>query len=104
MLLSLMIFGPVLWAMTAPAVITGASELAYRAWPYLFLGVAIYGALALRAIDRLARVPLVARRCASSRRWFWWWPAASSSATTRAAGSRSRSPRRQPARRPSPLT
>ena len=64
MLLSLMIFGPVLWAMTAPAVITGASELAYRAWPYLFLGVAIYGALALRAIDRLASVPLVARRCA----------------------------------------
>jgi hypothetical protein len=64
MLLSLMIFGPVLWATTAPAVITGASELAYRAWPYLFLGVAIYGALALRALDRLARVSLVARRAA----------------------------------------
>ena len=64
MLLSLMIFGPVLWAMTTPAVITGASELAYRSWPYLFLGVAIYGALGAGALDRLARVPLVARRCA----------------------------------------
>jgi hypothetical protein len=58
---ALLVFGPLAWALTAPVVITGASELVYRAWPYLFLGVAVFGAVALRALGRIARIPPWAR-------------------------------------------
>lgn len=44
MTLTFGIFGPALWIMTAPLIITRSSELAYRAWPFLFLGIAFYAA------------------------------------------------------------
>jgi hypothetical protein len=46
--------GPVAWILTTPAVITRSGELAYRAWPFLFLGVGVFVALALLAIAREA--------------------------------------------------
>lgn len=42
--------GPLAWFLTVPAVITPASELAYRSWPFLFLGLAMYAAIALLMI------------------------------------------------------
>jgi len=42
--------GPLAWFLTVPAVITPASELAYRSWPFLFLGLAMYAAIALLLI------------------------------------------------------
>lgn len=39
--------GPLAWFISIPAVLTPASELAYRSWPFLFLGLALYVAVAL---------------------------------------------------------
>ncbi len=39
--------GPLAWFISIPAVLTPASELAYRAWPFLFFGLALYIAVAL---------------------------------------------------------
>ncbi|MEO8285770.1 MAG: hypothetical protein ABI670_04995 [Chloroflexota bacterium] len=47
LLLALAIFGPLAWLASTPAVLTPAGELAYRSWPFLFLGVAMYGAIAI---------------------------------------------------------
>jgi hypothetical protein len=50
LLVPLAILGPVAWVMTAPAVLTRSGELAYRAWPFLFLGVGIFGAIGLLSL------------------------------------------------------
>jgi hypothetical protein len=57
-MVTLFICGPLLWACTAPAIVTGGSELAYRSWPFLFLGVAIFAALALRSLAESRRIPV----------------------------------------------
>ena len=44
--------GPIAWILTTPAVVTRSGELAYRAWPFLFLGVSVFVALALLVIAR----------------------------------------------------
>jgi hypothetical protein len=44
---ALALIGPVGWFVTTPAVITRSGELAYRAWPFLFLGVAVFAAISL---------------------------------------------------------
>ena len=62
LLSTLLIIGPVLFTVTAPAVVSGASELVLRAWPFLFLGVGIYAAAGLRGLDGVRVLPLVARR------------------------------------------
>jgi len=46
--------GPIAWIATTPAVITRSGELAYRSWPFLFLSVGVFVALALLAIAREA--------------------------------------------------
>jgi hypothetical protein len=43
----LALFGPIAWVATTPAILTSAGDIAYRAWPFLFLGVAPFAALAL---------------------------------------------------------
>jgi len=48
--LPLALLGPVLWLPTTGAVLTHSGELAYRSWPFLFLGVALFAALALARI------------------------------------------------------
>jgi hypothetical protein len=53
---ALLILGPGLWTVTAPAVVGGASELAYRAWPFFFLGIALCAGLGVRALDGLRGV------------------------------------------------
>jgi hypothetical protein len=53
---ALLILGPGLWIVTAPAVVGGASELAYRGWPFLFLGIALCAGLGVRALDGLRGV------------------------------------------------
>lgn len=45
--LPLAIVGPIGWIATTPAVITHSGELAYRSWPFLFVGVAIFASTAL---------------------------------------------------------
>lgn len=45
--LALALSGPLAWCATVPVVLTPAAELAYRSWPFLFLGLAFYGAVAL---------------------------------------------------------
>lgn len=45
--LALVPCGPLAWFLTVPAVLTPASELAYRSWPFLFLGLALFAAVAL---------------------------------------------------------
>jgi hypothetical protein len=47
------VVGPIAWVATIPAVITRSGELAYRAWPFLFLGVALFASLALLATARV---------------------------------------------------
>lgn len=49
---SLGIFGAGAWAATAPLILTKSSELIYRAWPFLFLGVALYAGLAIEWLLR----------------------------------------------------
>jgi hypothetical protein len=46
------VFGPLLWILTTPLIPTAGSELAYRMWPFLFLGVSMFGALALRWVEQ----------------------------------------------------
>jgi hypothetical protein len=43
--LALFVVGPLLWAGTGPLVFSRSSDAAYRAWPFLFLGVAFYAAV-----------------------------------------------------------
>lgn len=45
--LALVPCGPLAWFLTVPAVLTPASELAYRSWPFLFMGLALFAAVAL---------------------------------------------------------
>jgi hypothetical protein len=47
-----LVFGPLLWIVSAPAIVTPGAELAYRAWPFLFLGVSMFGAIALRLLEQ----------------------------------------------------
>jgi hypothetical protein len=47
-----LVFGPVLWIVSAPAIVTPGAELAYRCWPFLFLGVSMFGAIALRLVEQ----------------------------------------------------
>ena len=47
--------GPLAWFLTVPAIFTPASELAYRSWPFLFLGVALFASLALTMVASLVR-------------------------------------------------
>ncbi len=47
--------GPLAWFLTVPAILTPASELAYRSWPFLFLGVALFASLALTMVASLVR-------------------------------------------------
>jgi hypothetical protein len=61
---ALLLLGPGLWTLTAPAVVGGASELAYRAWPFFFLGIALCAGLGVRALDGLRAVPPDVRRAA----------------------------------------
>ena len=51
-MVSLGIFGAGAWAATAPLILTKSSELIYRAWPFLFLGVALYAGLAIEWLLR----------------------------------------------------
>jgi hypothetical protein len=50
-----LVFGPLLWILSTPLIPTAGAELAYRTWPFLFLGVSMFGALALRWIERRIR-------------------------------------------------
>ena len=61
---ALLILGPGIWTVSAPAVVGGASDLAYRAWPFLFLGVALCAGLGIRALDGLHTVPSGVREAA----------------------------------------
>lgn len=62
--------GPLAWFVTVPAVLTPASELAYRSWPFLFLGVALFASIALTMLASVIG--------SSSRRWLApaGWPLA----------------------------
>ncbi|HEV7752261.1 MAG TPA: hypothetical protein VGO71_12015 [Baekduia sp.] len=57
------VFGPLLWVVTAPSIVTPGAELAYRSWPFLFLGVGLFGAIALRRVEQgmRHRGPVLAR-------------------------------------------
>jgi hypothetical protein len=63
-----LVFGPLLWVLSSPAIVTAGAELVYRSWPFLFLGVSMFGALALRGVEQaikhrgavLARAVMVA--------------------------------------------
>ncbi len=46
--------GPIAWILTTPAVVTRSGELAYRAWPFLFLGVSVFVAIGLLLVGREA--------------------------------------------------
>ncbi|HMJ35913.1 MAG TPA: hypothetical protein VK501_18560 [Baekduia sp.] len=50
-----LVFGPLLWIVSAPAIVTPGAELAYRSWPFLFLGVSMFGAIALRRVEQRMR-------------------------------------------------
>lgn len=54
--LPLAIVGPVAWMLTTPAVLTRGGELAYRSWPFLFVGMAPFVALGLLEAGRRASV------------------------------------------------
>lgn len=49
------VFGPLLWMVSAPSIVTPGAELAYRSWPFLFLGVGMFGAIALRSVEQRLR-------------------------------------------------
>jgi hypothetical protein len=46
------VLGPPAFIVTAPAVLTPASDVAYRTWPFVFIGLAVYVAAALAALAR----------------------------------------------------
>ena len=50
--LAFALFGPLLWVATAPLILTSASEMVYRAWPFLFLGVGLHAASGVAACLR----------------------------------------------------
>jgi hypothetical protein len=41
LMLAFAFFGPILWIGSAPAIITPASEIVYRLWPFLFAGMGL---------------------------------------------------------------
>jgi hypothetical protein len=47
-----LVFGPLLWVASTPLIATSGAELVYRSWPFLFLGVSMFGAIALRSVER----------------------------------------------------
>lgn len=59
--LPIAIVGPIGWIATTPAVLTHSGELAYRSWPFLFVGVAIFASTALadvaRRLSHRVRIP-----------------------------------------------
>ena len=57
LLIALMVIGPVLWTLTAPVGVSGTSEIVHRTWPFLFLGVAIYAAVAARKLHGTCCAP-----------------------------------------------
>ncbi|MCS6881276.1 MAG: hypothetical protein RMK84_02785 [Oscillochloridaceae bacterium] len=56
-ILVLGIFGPVLWLLSTPLVLTVNQDAAYRSWPFLFLGVALYAIIALYGVETETRRP-----------------------------------------------
>ncbi len=56
------IFGPVLWLLSTPLVLTVNQDAAYRSWPFLFLGVALYVIIALYGVEAEARPVRVSER------------------------------------------
>jgi hypothetical protein len=44
--------GPLAWIATTPAVLTRSGEVAYRLWPFLFVGVAAFAAVGLLRVAR----------------------------------------------------
>jgi hypothetical protein len=44
--------GPLAWVATTPAVLTRSGEVAYRLWPFLFVGVALFVAVGLLRVAR----------------------------------------------------
>lgn len=50
LLLAFAFFGPIVWIVTAPAVLTPAAEIAYRLWPFLFAGMGLFCGPAIIAI------------------------------------------------------
>lgn len=50
--LPLALVGPIAWLATTPAVLTRAGELAYRSWPFVFLGLAGFAAIGLLEVGR----------------------------------------------------
>lgn len=63
--LALGIFGPVLWLLSTPLVLTVNQDAAYRSWPFLFLGVALYAIIALYGVEVEARPMRVSPRLAA---------------------------------------
>lgn len=59
------IFGPVLWLLSTPLVLTVNQDAAYRSWPFLFLGVALYAIIALYGVETEARRPRLSPRLAA---------------------------------------
>jgi hypothetical protein len=54
---ALLILGPGLLTVGVLSIVGGASELAARAWPFAFLGVALCAALGARLLDVLSTIP-----------------------------------------------
>jgi hypothetical protein len=53
-LAALAVLGPLAFVATAPVVLTPGADVAYRSWPFVFIGLAAYAALALTALARRA--------------------------------------------------
>ncbi len=53
--IALGVFGPILWLLSTPLVLTVNQDAAYRSWPFLFLGVALYAIIALYGVEAEAR-------------------------------------------------
>lgn len=47
LLLTLGLFGPVLWVLSLPLVFTRSQDLALRGWPFVFIGVGLFAGVAL---------------------------------------------------------
>ncbi len=73
-LLALGLLGPLAWTVTAPMIASPTADLALRAWPFLFLGVAVYVAAGLDWTSRRFPRRLV-RRFAPRRRPGLFWSA-----------------------------